>query len=70
MRPAGTSWSLESVSRPREGEYGWTQQKLAVRAGMERTYLSAVEQGRQNLSMRTAFRIAAALHTPLSHLMP
>ena len=51
-------------------ERGWTQQELANRAGLDRTYLSTVEQGRQNLTLSAAFRIAAALDAPLSQLMP
>lgn len=51
-------------------ERGWTQQELANRAGLDRTYLSTVEQGRQNLTLWAAFRIAAALDAPLSQLMP
>ena len=51
-------------------ERGWTQQELANRAGLDRTYLSTVEQGRQNLTMGAAFRIAAAFDVSLSQLMP
>ena len=51
-------------------ERGWTQQELANRAGLDRTYLSTVEQGRQNLTMGAAFRIASAFDAPLSQLMP
>ena len=50
-------------------ERGWTQQELANRAGLDRTYLSTVEQGRQNLTMGAAFRIAAAFDVSLSQLM-
>ena len=51
-------------------ERGWTQQELANRVGLDRTYLSTVEQGRQNLTMGAAFRIASAFDASLSQLMP
>ena len=50
-------------------ERGWSQQQLASRADLDRTYLSAVEQGKQNITIGAALRIADALETSLSALI-
>ncbi len=48
---------------------GWSQQELAAQAGLDRTYLSTVEQGRQNITIGAALRIADALDTSLLELI-
>ena len=48
---------------------GWSQQELALRASLDRTYVSAVEKGRQNITIGAAVRIADALETSLSDLI-
>lgn len=48
---------------------GWSQQELAVLASLDRTYISAVEKGRQNITIGAAVRIADALETTLSELI-
>ena len=40
---------------------GWSQQELSSRTGLDRTYLSTVEQGKQNITIGAAVRIAHAL---------
>jgi transcriptional regulator with XRE-family HTH domain len=47
---------------------GLTQEELADRAGVHRTYLSDVERGTRNLSLVNIDRLAAALRVPLSEL--
>lgn len=48
---------------------GWSQQKLAAEAGLDRTYLGTVEQGRQNVTIGAALRLADALETTLQELI-
>lgn len=48
---------------------GWSQQKLAAEAGLDRTYLGTVEQGRQNITIGAALRLADALEQPLTELI-
>ena len=48
---------------------GWNQQKLAERAGLDRTYISLLERGGQNISLSVLFRIAEALHVPAEVLL-
>ena len=48
---------------------GWSQQELATRASLDRTYIGAVEKGTQNITIGAAYRIADALETSLSDLL-
>lgn len=40
---------------------GMTQEQLALEAGMERSYVSDLERGRRNPSVRALGRLASAL---------
>ncbi|WP_189369317.1 helix-turn-helix domain-containing protein [Tateyamaria omphalii] len=42
-------------------EVGWSQERLAHEAGLNRTYLSAVERSEQNISVDNIARLAAAM---------
>lgn len=50
-------------------EQGWSQQVLAERAGLDRTYISAVERGRQNVTLGACHKISRALGVPLEQLL-
>jgi transcriptional regulator with XRE-family HTH domain len=52
----------------RREELGLTQEDLAEKAGIHRTYLSDVERGTRNLSLVNIERLAAALSLPISGL--
>lgn len=52
----------------RREELQLTQEDLADKAGIHRTYLSDVERGGRNLSLINIERLAAALSMPLSDL--
>lgn len=41
---------------------GWSQERLALESGLNRTYLSAVERSEQNISVDNIARIADALN--------
>ena len=47
---------------------GLSQEELADRAGLHRTYVGGVERGERNISILNLVRIAAALHVPVSQL--
>lgn len=47
----------------------WTQQQLAETANLERTYISAVERGKQNVTVGAILKIARALDTSLEELL-
>ena len=47
---------------------GLSQEKLAHRAGMHRTYLGGIERGERNPSLKNIQAIAVALNVTLSEL--
>ncbi len=42
-------------------ERGFSQESLAHVAGLDRTYVNSAEAGRRNVTLRTIYRLAAAL---------
>jgi len=44
-------------------EKGWSQEELAFRSGIHRTYISGVERSERNVSIDNIEKIAAALET-------
>lgn len=57
-----------SVRAERE-RLGMSQEDLADRAGLHRTYLGGVERGERNLGLLNVVRIAKALGLPASALL-
>jgi transcriptional regulator with XRE-family HTH domain len=49
---------------------GISQEKLAEKAGLHRTYVSSVERGKRNISIENIERLAKALGTTMASLMP
>jgi CheY-like chemotaxis protein/DNA-binding XRE family transcriptional regulator len=49
-------------------QLGISQEELAGRASLHRTYISDVERGARNVSLESIYRLAAALEVPLSVL--
>ena len=56
---------IRSLRRERD----LTQAALAEGAGLTRPYLSAIEQGRQNITLEAALALARALEVPISELV-
>lgn len=48
---------------------GWSQEKLALAANLDRTYVSSVEKGRRNISLINIYKFAKALDVPPSSLL-
>ena len=42
---------------------GYTQESLALKAGLDRTYINSVENGRRNISVQALEKIITALDT-------
>lgn len=56
---------LAAVRRGR----GWTQDELANRSGINRTYISGLENGERNIGLLNLVRLAAALGVPPDELL-
>jgi transcriptional regulator with XRE-family HTH domain len=50
-------------------ERGWSQERLAALANVDRTYVSGLERGIRNPALSTQERIAGALGLPLADLV-
>ena len=50
-------------------ERGWSQEKLAERANMHRTFVGHVERGENQVTLETLCRLADALDVTPSHLV-
>jgi transcriptional regulator with XRE-family HTH domain len=57
--------------RVREGRtaLGLSQEKFADKAKLDRTYVSGIERGKRNVSLRNIAAIAKALGIPIAELM-
>lgn len=53
--------TLATNLRLLRAERGWSQERLAHEAGLNRTYLSAVERSEQNISIDNVWRLCVAL---------
>jgi transcriptional regulator with XRE-family HTH domain len=63
---------LEAFGRvvaERRRELGMSQEGLAERAGLHRTYVGSVERGERNLSFLNLVCISRALRMPLGELL-
>jgi len=60
---------LGTTLRHYRKQQGLSQQALATKAGLHYTYISEIELGQRNVSVLSLFRLATALHLPLSALL-
>lgn len=49
-------------------EKGWSQEKLALKADLDRTYIPSIEKGSRNVSIVVIEKIAKALKIDISEL--
>lgn len=62
--------SFGNTVRTLRKKTGLSQDELAAKAGIDRSYLGAVERGAHNISLRNVFKIATALSVHPSELFP
>jgi ribosome-binding protein aMBF1 (putative translation factor) len=48
---------------------GWSQETLALQAGLDRTYVGAVERAERNLTLASMEKLAAALEVEVRELL-
>ncbi|CAA0178429.1 helix-turn-helix transcriptional regulator [Acinetobacter baumannii] len=48
---------------------GYSQEKLALEANLDRTYISAIERGKKNLTVTSLDKIACVLKVKMSDLL-
>ena len=60
---------VPALLREARSEKGLSQEALADRAGLHRTYISQIERGLKSPSLKSLEQIANALGIPLSNLL-
>lgn len=55
--------------RKERAKQGMSQEQLAFKTGLDRTYISGIERGKRNPSLKNIGRLAEALKTSLSKLL-
>ena len=58
----------QAVRRKRE-RLGMSQEKLGLKAGLDRTYISGIERGVRNPTLNTIWKLADTLSTTPSSLL-
>lgn len=58
----------ERVKRYRK-ERGWSQEELADRAGLHRTFISQIERATKNTTIRSTEQVASALGVSFADLL-
>ena len=58
--------SFATALKACRGRLGISQEELAGRAGLHRTYVSDIERGARNLSLESIDKLAKALEIPVS----
>jgi len=58
-----------AVIRQQREARGWSQERLAGQAELNRSYMGEIERAAAMPSLATAAKLARALEVPLSHLI-
>ena len=58
----------DTVKKIRKAK-GWSQEELANKAGLHRTYIGSIERSERNVSLINIERIAAALNVKIEKLV-
>ena len=61
--------ALGRAVREARVDRGISQEELAARSGMHRTYVGGIERGERNVSYANMLRLAEALEVPASTLL-
>ncbi len=61
--------ALGEILQERRNKLGLSQNELARASDFHRSYISDVERGYRNISLKNLSRLAAALEIPISNLL-
>lgn len=61
--------AVSKTIRQRRLNIGLSQEELGLRSDLHRTYISDIEAGRRNLSLRSLLRLASGLELSASDLL-
>jgi len=61
-------YAFARAVRARREELGISQEELAHRTGLHRTYISDIERGARNVALTNIVRLASALELPVADL--
>lgn len=67
--PLPTRHSVGQAIRELRGDAGISQEELAHRSGLDRSYMGGVERAERNPSLRILLQVAAGLDLPLSRIL-
>jgi transcriptional regulator with XRE-family HTH domain len=56
------------IVRDKRKELGLSQEELAFKADLHRTYIGMIERAEKNITLENISKIAKALNTPISEL--
>lgn len=48
---------------------GWSQEELAKRAGLHRTYIGSIERSKRDVSLISVEKLAKAFDVPMEYLL-
>ena len=68
LAPSAVKQHLALQLRQLRREKGWSQEKLAEKASMHRTYLAGIERSLRNPSLENLIKLANALGVTLTEL--
>jgi transcriptional regulator with XRE-family HTH domain len=68
-RKTAVNEAVGRAIRDARKEHGYTQEAFALAAGLDRSYMGAVERGEFNLTLETLLKIAGALGMLVSELL-
>lgn len=60
---------LGKVLKARRKELGFNQEKMANEIGIDRKHLSAIENGKQNLTIETLFKVCKGLKVEIDEVL-
>ena len=62
-------WKFGSAIKTERRRRGWSQEELAHRSGLHRTYITDVERGVRNMTVETITKLSNALGVSMTELI-